>query len=114
MSQKMLVPQRAGYHTHVFNDVPGRLERALEAGYQFIKNAAGDKLKFVVGTAMSGDALEGYAMEIPEEWWKADMDAQLDEVNEREKGYKRGTDAHGAPGQDGRYIPTQGIKISTK
>jgi hypothetical protein len=52
-------------------------------------------------------------MEIRQEWYDEDMAAQQAEVDKIEAAMRRGADKHGEPGRDGRYIPSQGIKIET-
>ncbi|MDE2099602.1 MAG: hypothetical protein KGL39_20285 [Patescibacteria group bacterium] len=106
---KLAYPPRAGFHRHWFNDVPGRIERALEAGYEHVKDASGKNVNKVVGTAEGGGALHGFLMEIPEEWFKADMAAQQKIVDDREQAMRRG-ELESQEG-DGRYVPKQGISI---
>ena len=63
--------QIEGYHTHIFNDVPGRIAQALDVGYEFVKpdevggtsvnvvdrnTDIGDKVRFLVGTGEKGEA----------------------------------------------------------
>jgi hypothetical protein len=38
MSLKLDYPQRDGFHRHWFNDIPGRIGRAQEAGYEHVKD----------------------------------------------------------------------------
>src|SRR4051812_47316603 len=70
---KMAYPQREGFHRHWFNDVPGRVQRAQEAGYTNVTGNDGKPVSMVVGTAEGGGALVAFLMEIPEEWYKEDM-----------------------------------------
>lgn len=106
---KLDYPQRPGFHRHWFNDVPGRTARALEAGYEHVKDHEGKNVSKIVGTAEGGGPLHAFLMEIPEEWFKADMAEQQKIVDEREAAMRRG-ELESQEG-DGRYIPSQGISI---
>lgn len=110
LEQKLAYPAREGFHRHWFNDNLGRTARALEAGYEFVKGDDGKNVSRIVGTAEGGQALSAYLMEIPEEWWKADLAEQQKQVNDKEDTMRRG-ELEMAPGEN-RYVPAQGIKIS--
>lgn len=110
LEQKLAYPQREGFHRHWFNDHPGRIARAIEAGYDHVKGDDGKNVCRIVGTAEGGGALNAYLMEIPEEWWRADMAEQARQVDEKENTMRRG--ALETQEGDGRYVPQQGIKIS--
>jgi len=112
--QKLAYEARSGYHRHWFNDTPGRLEKALEAGYTFVLDRQQRKVSRPVGVSEGGGSLMGYLMETPEEWYKEDMAAEQQRINELEDNIRQGEDAQGKPGQDGRYIPAQGIKLERK
>lgn len=74
---KLKFPDRPGYHRHWFNDEPGRIIRAQEAGYeQVIDPRTGKPVCNVVGIGRGGGALTAFLMEIPEEWYREDMAAQ--------------------------------------
>lgn len=110
LEQKMNYPARPGFHRHWFNDVPGRLERALEAGYAHVQDNSGKNVSMIVGTAPSGGPLHGFLMEIPEAWFQEDMKAQQKDVDAKEDAMRRG--ALESQEGDGRYVPAQGIKIT--
>ena len=74
--QKLAYPDRQGYHRHWFNDDPGRIERAKEAGYEQVHDDKGKPVSCVVGTARGGGALVAFLMEIPLEWYQEDRDDQ--------------------------------------
>lgn len=112
MSLKLAYEQREGFHRHWFNDTPGRIGRAQEAGYEHVKDAAGKNVSRVVGTAEGGGALTGFLMEIPEAFYQEDMAAQQRTIDEKEEAIKRGI-ADSTEG-DGRYVPSQGISIGVK
>ena len=114
MRQRGAYQKKEGFHLHWFNDEPGRIERALEAGYKHVKNpATGDNIVQPAGIASTGGVLNRYLMEIPLEFWLADRKALQDEIDRREAAYKEGIDAHGSVGHDGRYVPATGIRIKT-
>ena len=110
MEQTMAYAKREGFHRHWFNDVRDRISRAQEAGYEHVTGNDGKNVQMVVGTAEGGGALHAFLMEIPQEWYDEDMRAQQKLVDEREAQIKKG-DAERQAG-DGRYVPSQGIKIS--
>lgn len=109
VTQRLAYPQRPNYHRHWFNDVPGRIQRAEEAGYEHVLDNEGKKVSAIVGTAEGGGALHAYLMEIPQEWYDQDMAAQQAEIDKTEEAMKSGT-FQGKEG-DGRYVPKQGISI---
>lgn len=112
--QKLAYPKREGYHRHWFNDTPGRIMSAIEAGYEHVLDpVTGQKVSRPVGVNEAGGALIAYIMEIPQEWYNEDMAKQQAEIDEREHAMRHGADSEGQPGKDGRYIPSQGIKIET-
>lgn len=110
LEQKLSYPAREGFHRHWFNDTPGRVQRAQEAGYEHVKDDEGKNVCRIVGSAEGGGALNGYLMEIPEEWYKQDMAAQQKEVDAKEATMRRGELEKQAG--DGRYVPAQGISIN--
>ena len=72
-----------GYHGYIFNDTPGRIQNALNSGYEFVtpdevggigenvvsrNTDIGDKVRFLVGVD-NGQPLYGYLMKIKQEWW---------------------------------------------
>lgn len=109
--QKLAYEPRLGYHRHWFNDSPGRLEQAINAGYQHVEDKEGVKVHTVVGVSATGGALTGYLMEIPEEWYKEDMARGQEQVDQIDQAVRKGAVA-GKPGVDGVYVPeSRGIKI---
>jgi hypothetical protein len=103
---KLGYEKRPGFHRHIFNDVPGRIQRAQNAGYAHVKDREGNNVKTTVGVAKEGGGLTGYLMEIPDELYDADQAAKMQAINAFDESLRRGVDSGGhAPGQDGRYIP---------
>ena len=76
-----------GFHLHIFNDTPGRIQNATENGYEFVHPSEvggvmenvtsrntdlGDKVRFLVGAGDKGEPMYAYLMKIKEEWWEED------------------------------------------
>lgn len=99
--------KRRGFHTHVFNDYPGRIEAALNAGYKHVTDAKGAPISRVVGVSAHGGPLHGYLMEIPEEWYLQDIAAEQRKVDEVDRVILGG--GVGKKEGDGRY--RAGIEI---
>jgi hypothetical protein len=111
--QKLARPERPGYRRYWFRDDPGRIALAKEAGYEIVLNAEGEPDTHPGGVKDTGGVLMLYLMETPQEFYDEDMAAQQGRIDENGRAYKRGVDKQGAPGEDGRYIPSRGIKITT-
>lgn len=111
MSLKLDYPVREGFHRHWFNDVPGRIDRAKEAGYEHVMSNEGKPVSRTVGTAEGGGALTAYLMEIPEEWYQQDMATEQNLIDEKEEVIRRGK-LDSTEG-DNRYVPSQGISIKS-
>lgn len=114
MAQKLALPKRPGYHRHWFNDVAGRIDEASASGWAHIINPRdGKPMHRVVGTGRDNKALEAYAMELPEVFWKEEMDARHAVASERVDAIKKNP-FPAAPGQAkaadaGKfYSPTEG------
>lgn len=107
MQLKLAHEIRQGFHGHWFNDIPGRVQRAAEAGYEHVKDKDGKNVSRVVGTAEGGGAQTAFLMEIPEEWYKADMKIEQDHIAEKEEMMRRGK----FESPDSGYVPSQGISI---
>jgi hypothetical protein len=97
MQQKLAYADRPGYHRHWFNDAKNRINDALGAGYEHVKDKEGKNVSHVVGTTEQGGPLTAFLMEIPQEWYDEDMAAQKAERDEKfasitsqERGYGRG------------------------
>lgn len=108
--QKLAYEPRVGYHRHWFNDLPGRIESALEAGYTHVLDKEGKKVARVVGVSPTGGPQTGYLMETPQEWFEEDMARQQAVVDENDQAIRTGSVA-GTPGKDGSYVKS--IKIQT-
>ena len=86
----------AGWHLHIFNDTPGRIEEALSAGYEFVtqeeigsavtsvvsRNTALDgKVKYLVGASEEGNGMYAYLMKTRKEYYEEDQE-QLQKRND--------------------------------
>lgn len=65
-----------GYQCYWFNDLPGRIQQAREAGYEHVLDADGKPVKTVGGVMEGGGALTQYRMKIPHEWYAEDQAAK--------------------------------------
>jgi len=108
MQLKLAYEKREGFHDHWFNDIPGRIDRAAEAGYEHVKDKDGKNVSRVVGVAEGGGALTAYLMRIPEEWYQADIKLEQEHIDQKEELMRRGKFEK----PDQGYVPSQGIKIS--
>lgn len=112
-----------GYVLRWFNDVDGRIQRAQDAGYVFVKaeevSSLGEHQIHQDNSDLNGNVskvvsrgepvIRAYLMKIKEEWYQEDQ-------REKEKVNKRTDDAlrQGRPGGEAgvnRYIPREGITI---
>lgn len=116
-TQKLAFKRREGYHHHWFNDVPGRIDAAKDAGYTHVVDVVSNKnVQMVVGVTAQGLPLTAFLMEIPEEWFKDDMDAQQKQIDAKEATIRRGqVDAADPRERDDRfYNSAQGRKIDIR
>ena len=77
------------------NDTPGRIQRALEAGYQFINDqgTTDDResgRSMIVGSQENGEALRAFLMAIPREWYDEDQKAKQKPLEAFEDEIRRG------------------------
>jgi hypothetical protein len=107
MQLKLDYPSRPGFHRHLFNDIPGRVARALEAGYEHVLGSDGKPVNRIVGVAEGGGALTAFLMEIPEEWYQEDIKREQQHINDKEELMRRGT----LDKPESGYVPSQGISI---
>jgi quinol monooxygenase YgiN len=117
-TQKLAYPPRAGYYRYWFNDEPGRVLQARDAGYEHVKNpATQEHEKRVVGTRKEGGALWAYLMEIPTEIWEDDQKLKRQRGSDQyEAAIKKSrviakTDAEAREDEGNFYVPGGGSKI---
>lgn len=114
-----------GFHLHIFNDVPGRIQQALDGGYVFVtpdeigsvkenvvsrNTDLGDKVRFLVGRDETGDALYAYLMKIKQEWYEEDQMAMQEKNNLVDDAIRNGGSPKDGKAFEGSYIPKEGIK----
>ena len=120
-------PERDGYHRHIFNDKPGRLERAMRGGYQFVtkdqipgymepsllsnKGEVDSRVSWVVGQEDNGTAIRGYLMEIPEADYQADQNIREGKTLTVLKETLRQDQSAESPGRDEIYPTAGGVKF---
>lgn len=105
--QKLLAPARPGFRRYWFNDEPGRVQRALGAGYAHVKTDGRNTSK-VVGRNGDNTAKVAYLMEIPQRWFDEDVAAQQAKIDEIDAAIKGGEVARKSG--DNRYVPKDGIR----
>lgn len=108
LEQRMVAPERPGYRRYWFNDEPGRIIRAKEAGYEHVEED-GKPIQRVVGRSENSHGLIAYLMEIPKAWYDEDMAAQQADRDAKMREIKEGK--LGSSAGDNRYVPSQGIKV---
>jgi len=96
--QRLSYPKRPGYYRYVFNDVDDRIQRALDAGYEFVTEdnlTGGDprvgdasQMGKKVSKQVGGGAM-GYLMEIPNEYHEEDLKAKREHLDLQEAQMKR-------------------------
>jgi len=116
---KLATSQRSGYHRHWINDNGARVQQAEQAGYEFVvsevlsgtaQKGLGTKVSQIVGTKEDGSPLTAFLMEIKQEWYDEDQSAMQAEVDKVDMSIRTGN-VNGTVGEDGRYVPKEGIKI---
>lgn len=111
---KMGIPEREGFTRRWFNDKPGRIQRALDAGYKMIENPL-TKAPYeltVNQSAGKNDAMKAFAMEIPNEFYDEDFALKQEALDLTDEAIYTGklNEQKG----DKRYVPADLMKFSTK
>lgn len=106
---KLAYPPRPGYARRWFNDEPGRVQRAMEAGYAHVKGPDGKRVSRSVGTAERGGGLTSFLMEIPQEFYDEDFAAKQQALDDIDRTIMRGQ--FDAESGDRRY---GGVKMQVK
>lgn len=103
MLQKLAARPRPGFHRHWFNDPPdkpGRIDDAYNAGYTHVADRTSGK---PISRVVNRGGERAYLMEIPVQWYDADM-AIAREGDQRVQNAIIGGKLARRPG-DGRYVP---------
>ena len=100
------------YHYHWLNDSPGRIDQALENGYEMVtsEEIGGGAIERLVGVQDSGEPLKAYFMKIRIDWYNEDQAALQNRVDRVDHAIKTGRNAKDT---EGFYTPQQGIKIKS-
>lgn len=106
------------YHAHWMNDVPGRIETAIDNGYEFVTygeiKSVGvnydltDKVKRLVGKTESGEPMYAYLMKIHMDWYEEDQKSIQGRIDQIDQSIKSGRNSDDP---SGFYTPREGIKI---
>ena len=112
---KLAREARKGMVGRWVNDVGGRIAAARQAGYTHVMESLdtdGEEkpVSFTVGVQDNGQPLIAFYMEIPLKFYREDQLAKQEQVDLVDEAIQGGN-IEGAVGQDGRYVPEQGIKI---
>ncbi len=116
--QRLYAEVPSGMTGRWVNDDPGRIEQAIDGGYQFIssdkeviQSREGCRTE-IVGVGRSGGAQIGYLMAIPTVLYEEDQAAKMSQIDDTEDSIQRGP-VHQATDKDpgGFYSPGEGIKI---
>ena len=115
-----------GQHLHIFNDSPGRVQQAIDAGYEFVKpeevggvkdnvvsknTDLGEKVRYLVGREESGEPLYAYLMKIKQEWYEEDQGILQDKNDFVDDAIRHGRSAKDGK-SEGFYVPKDGIKMT--
>lgn len=110
---QMSYPRRLGFRRYWFNDTPGRLTRAREAGYEHVSDSVtGKPVMLVVGRQAGGHELRSYLLEIPERWYFEDMGVQQAALERHLRDIRTGRAGPGST--DNRYVPQRGISFGSQ
>jgi hypothetical protein len=101
---QMTTSQKVGFVRRWVNDIPGRVDKFLRAGYELVSDkdvtvgednsnmALGTGARKNVGRTRQGDGTQAILMEIPKELYDEDQKAKAAQVDASERAMKRGKD----------------------
>ncbi|MBF0399955.1 MAG: hypothetical protein HQL90_04235 [Magnetococcales bacterium] len=103
-----------------------RIKEMQAAGWEFVidqakalkvgdgpgdrNNGIGSAVCQVVGTGAHGEPVNGFLMEIKQEWYDEDQQRKVAKLNDIDSAIRQG--AVGPSSQDGGYVPDRGIDIT--
>ncbi|CAB4131957.1 hypothetical protein UFOVP135_37 [uncultured Caudovirales phage] len=117
--------QIPGYHLHVFTDAGGRIQAAMDSGYEFVRpdevggvsenvvsrnGDLGERIRFLVNPRAEGTEQYGYLMKIRQEWFEEDQ-AELQNKNNLIDAAIRKGKITGS--NSSFYTPRDGIKVTS-
>jgi len=113
-----------GYHLHVFTDKGGRIQEALENGYEFVRpnevggvsenvvsrnGDLGERIRYLVNPRADGTDQYGYLMKIRQEWHEEDQAELQSKNNLIDAAIRKGK----ITGENSSfYTPSGGIKLN--
>ena len=113
-----------GYHLHVFTDKGGRIQSALDNGYEFVRpdevggvsenvvsrnGDLGERIRYLVNPRAEGTEQYGYLMKIRQEWHEEDQAELQAKNNLIDAAVRKGRITGENPSF---YTPRDGIKIN--
>ena len=117
---RLSAPKRDGFYRRWFNDTPGRVQRALDAGYALVRDETFEEdedgkkpaVSRVVGTNEDGSPMHAILMELPMELWDQDQKVKQAPLDEFDDALRRGN-IRGADERDNSsfYVPDEGISV---
>ena len=116
--------QIPGYHLHIFTDTGGRIQEAVDSGYEFVtptevggvsenvvsrNGDLGERIRYLVNPRAEGTEQYGYLMKTRQEWYEEDQ-AELQAKNDKiDTAIRTGKITGSDPML---YVPKDGIKLS--
>jgi hypothetical protein len=113
-----------GYHLHVFTDTGGRIQEAMDSGYEFVKpeevggvsenvvsrnGDLGERIRYLVNPRAEGSEQYGYLMKIRQEWYEEDQAELQTKNNLIDASIRKGKITGDNPSF---YTPRDGIKLN--
>ena len=108
---KLSAPKREGFERRFVNDKGNRLADLQEIGYTFVEDTGiathgpGTRVNRLAGTQESGAPLKTYLMEIPEEYYREDMQDKDEALREYDRAINEGRDPNGEVDPSTSYRP---------
>lgn len=99
---KLAYPPRPGFVRRWISDLPGRVDRALEAGWSHVKQGS-NPVKQVTDPNMGQGGRLGFIMEIPQDLYDEDQKAKSDSLDEVDNAIYNGV--YNQEAGDKRYNP---------
>jgi hypothetical protein len=116
--------QIEGYHLHVFTDTGGRIQQAMDSGYEFVtpdevggvsenvvsrNGDLGERIRYLVNPRAEGTEQYGYLMKIRQEWYEEDQAELQAKNNLIDAAVRKGKITGENPSF---YTPRDGIKLN--
>jgi len=88
--QALYYPPRSGFRRYWFNDIPGRIARAKQAGYSHVIDPDTNQPLARITDKDNGRGRASYLMEIPIEWYQQDMAKNAAKLEDRLNDIRKG------------------------